>query len=42
MAFQIIDLPVTLGILGFIKLLKDLKEESLGMKQFTSDQYKHI
>ena len=34
MAFKIIDLPVTLGTLGFIKVLKDLKEESLDKKQF--------
>ena len=40
MAFQIIDLPVTLGTLEFIKLLKDLKEERLAIKQFTPDQYK--
>ena len=31
MAFKIIDLPITLG---FIKVLKDLKEESLDKKQF--------
>ena len=36
------DLPVTVGTLGFIKVLKDLKEESLGIKQFTSDRYEHI
>ena len=31
------DLTVRVGTLGFIKVLKDLKEESLGTKQFTSD-----
>ena len=41
MAFKIIDLPVTLGTLGFIKVLKYLKEESLEKKQITSDRYKH-
>ena len=34
MAFKIIDLPITLGTLGFIKVLKYLKEESLDKKQF--------
>ena len=42
MVFKIIDLPVTLGRLGFIKVLKYLKEGSLDKKQLTSDRYKHI
>ena len=42
MPFKILGLPVTLVTLGFINVLNNLKEESLGIKQFTSKQCKHI